>query len=238
MVKKNLFQFERANGELDEVIGIIPNWIVKCGISFFLFLLISILWILKYVRYPDIISSSVELVAKEQPYQVTWDPLVSNISYTVNVQENSLVNKNDTLLIEDYLLEKRKKFVLAPFSGRAYFVKSHNNTFKKNSIFLIKETNNYDIVINITADKLGQIKAGQKVLIDLSEYPKSEYGYLEGRIVSIIPIKVNGFYLVYASLANGLNTSKSYSIPNQPAFSGKAEIVIKDLSLFDIIFHL
>lgn len=237
MVKRDIFQFERSNGELDEVIGVIPSWIVRWGISFLLFLLVSILCILKFVKYPDTVSCAAELLAKEKPYQVAWNPLSSEIAYNVNVQEGSRVNKNDTLLVGEHSVDKRRLFVLAPFPGRVHVIKKNTIDSMENRVILVSDKDDYDVIINIPSDKFSQVKVNQRVLINVSEFPESEYGYLEGCIIGIVPIKVDGYYPAYASLTKGLSTSKSFSIPKQPAFSGRAEIITKDISLFDNVFH-
>ena len=84
----------------------------------------------------------------------------------------------------------------------------------------------------------GKIKAGQKVLIKLDNYPFQEFGIVEGRVrnMSAVPDK-DGNYYVEIYLPKGLTTSFKKKLVFNKELKGNAEIVTKDLRLIDRFFY-
>lgn len=84
----------------------------------------------------------------------------------------------------------------------------------------------------------GKIKAGQKVLVKLDNYPFQEYGMVEGTVrnMASAPDK-DGNYYVYILLPKGLQTSFHKQLPFDRELRGSAEIVTQDLRLIERVFY-
>ena len=84
----------------------------------------------------------------------------------------------------------------------------------------------------------GKIKVGQKVNINLENYPEAEFGALDGEIqrISAIPDS-EGFYIVEAELPSRLVTSYGKEIEFKQEMRGTAEIITEDLRLIDRFFY-
>lgn len=237
MAKELSLQFEKPSEDIQEIIGIIPNRIVRWGMTVALFLLMCVLLVSHYIRYPDVILAESELIADEQPYKVSWFQSEDNVFYTRKVKENQLVNKGDTLLIEEDLKSHERHVTTSPFAGRVFLTKGYKNNAEKQTIWITQKITGYNVVLLLSINQSGKVREGQRVQINLDEYPRSEFGYLEGKIINIVPVKIEGFYRVYVKLDHGLVTNIQYSVPDQPKFSGKAEILTNNRSVLQRIFH-
>lgn len=80
----------------------------------------------------------------------------------------------------------------------------------------------------------GKVKVGQIVRVRLSNYPYSEYGYVEGLVctISAIPDKESNYFLEI-SFPNGLLTNYGKELPHARQMIGTAEIMIKDKRLIN-----
>lgn len=237
MAKELSLQFERPSEDIQEIIGIIPNRIIRWGITVALFLLICVLLVSHYIRYPDVILAESELIADEQPFKVSWYQSEDNVFYTRKVKENQFINKGDTLLIEENLKSHQHHVTISPFAGRVFLTKGYKNNAEKQTIWITQKINGYSVVLLLSINQSGKVKVGQRVQINLDEYPRSEFGYLEGKIMNIVPVKIEGFYRVYVELDQGLVTNTKYRVPDQPKFSGKADILTNNRSVLQRIFY-
>ncbi|MCF0064399.1 HlyD family secretion protein [Dyadobacter chenwenxiniae] len=237
MAKDLSMQFERPSEDIQEIIGIIPNRIIRWGITVALFLLLCVLLVSHYIRYPDVILAESELIADEQPYKVSWYQSEDNVVYTKKVKENQFINKGDTLLIEENLRSHEHHVTVSPFSGRVFVTKGYKDNSEKQTIWIAQQINGYSVILLLSINQSGKVKVGQRVQINLDEYPRSEFGYLEGKIMNIVPVKIEGFYRVSVELNQRLVTNIKYDIPDQPRFSGKAEILTNNRSVLQRIFH-
>jgi multidrug resistance efflux pump len=106
-------------------------------------------------------------------------------------------------------------------------------------VTILPENNNQFIAkLKTPSQNSGKIKKGQKVRINLDNYPEKEFGSLEGIIssVSIIPNK-EGFYLIDVDLPEKLITSYQNEINFKQEMQGSAEIITQDLRLFERFFY-
>ena len=107
-------------------------------------------------------------------------------------------------------------------------------------LFTILPNNNEKYIAKIKAPtkNAGKIKLGQKVYIELENYPSDEFGVLNGQIVSISSVPNDkGFYLIEVSLPNKMRTSYNKMIVFKQEMKGQAEIITEDLRLIDRFFN-
>ncbi|MDW3190872.1 MAG: HlyD family secretion protein [Cytophagales bacterium] len=91
--------------------------------------------------------------------------------------------------------------------------------------------------LELPARSAGKVTIGQKVLIELVSFPKSEYGVMVGSIkqISTVPDE-KGDYKVQVDLPQGLVTSYGREIEFRYELQGSAEVILEDLRLIDRLF--
>lgn len=82
----------------------------------------------------------------------------------------------------------------------------------------------------------GKIKIGQKVKIDLANFPSTEFGSLYGYITSksLLPNE-NGYYYIQVTIPD-LITTYNKKIPFNAELEGDAEIITEDLRLIERVY--
>lgn len=96
----------------------------------------------------------------------------------------------------------------------------------------------YIAKLSIPASDANKIEIGQRVNINLDNYPQTKFGTLEGEIIkkSQLP-DINGFYWIEVSLPDGLITTNKSKIVFIQELRGSAEIITKDLRLIERLFN-
>lgn len=91
----------------------------------------------------------------------------------------------------------------------------------------------------LPADGAGLVMAGQRVIIRLAGFPEQEFGYLEGKVMSVSPVPdAAGMYVVSISMPHGLMTSHQKTLAVQPVMTGTAQIVTRERSLLRKLLNL
>jgi hypothetical protein len=136
--------------------------------------------------------------------------------------------------------EKNSVWV-APCSGKVMFNKilQVNRFYKPNeaSLVIVPNGSNYNALATITSAGAGKVKPGQKVFIELVDYPKNEFGMLEGKVAAITQIDKEGKYAVKISLPTQLKTTYNKQIPFKAQLRGTAKIITKDKRLLARFFE-
>jgi len=96
----------------------------------------------------------------------------------------------------------------------------------------------------LPASGAGKVRAGQKVAVKLSNYPYTEFGYIEGKVQSISLVtqpydtgtKMIDAYLVLVEMYRGLTTNYGEELDFQYTTGGTADIIVKDRRLIARLF--
>jgi len=83
--------------EVQEILGFIPHWIIRLGITLIAVIIIIILVGSIFFKYPDLIIAPVELTTKFPP-----SPVVTRSSGNIEhifVKDKEEVSKNDILMV-------------------------------------------------------------------------------------------------------------------------------------------
>ena len=136
---------------------------------------------------------------------------------------------------QQYILE-------APIDGSVSFFKYWSNNQFVNTgeeIMTIIPTASTQIIGKIFLPGMGagKVKAGQKVIIKLDNYPHAEFGMVEGKIESVSEITRENMYLINVSLPAGLTSSYHKSLQFRQEMQGTADIVTEDKRLLEKIFY-
>lgn len=136
---------------------------------------------------------------------------------------------------------EQRYVILSPMAGTVSFFKFYSNNQYVNLgeeiLTVIPKSGPIMAKLTVPAMGIGKVQEGQKVNIKLDSYPFKEFGMVEGRVESISSVTRDNFYLVNVSLPKGLNTTYHHQLKFKQEMSGTAEIITKDLRLFERIFN-
>lgn len=168
----------------------------------------------------------------------------SIISRDIELSFNTLVEKYINLI---QVIEKWEEqyIVRAPFDGKIQyykFWKINDYIYKNDKLFTVLSDDKSDeIEIKINIEGAGKIKANQKCLVELKEFPAKDFGLLEGKVKKIISLKHLEKENVYSTFIRVLITKNkitnyghllntNYSMPV------RSEIIIENERLINKIF--
>lgn len=130
---------------------------------------------------------------------------------------------------------------IAPCSGKVLFNKVLQvNRFyqaREASIVIVPEGSGYLGLASVASSGAGKVAVGQKAFIELVDYPKTDFGMLEGKVVGMTQIDKEGKYEVKVLLKQQLKTTYNKLIPAKAQLRGKVKIITKEKSLLMRFFE-
>lgn len=229
---------EMRSAEMEELIGTIPPWIIRWGITVLFVVAIIGLSVSTFISFPDTIPVKVLIEAANQPGHVTVTRTDASQVFRFLVKSGETVKPGDTLLVR-YDKNTGKSYpVLTPMAGVIYVSDGVNaaNILDK-EIWVVPQSSAVKVKINYGNKGAGNIRVGQTVQIELADFPSNEYGFLQGRITSILPILIDGLHQAYVQLpGKKMITSDGRVIPIRPVMEGTGEVSLDSRSIFQRIF--
>ncbi len=222
--------------EMQEIIGYIPNWVIRWGVSIIIVSLVIILMTSVMIQYPDSLTAKALINAREQPQKVTWFTTDPSVTYEPMVKDAQNVVVGDTLVLENDPKNQKVNVLKARVSGRTYLLKGVDNNPKAWMLLVVPKVNNFEVQLKLPINGAGKVKKGQRVLVRLDAYPHDEFGFLEGEITEMVPVSIDNYYRANVKLTNGLVTNVGKTLPIQPLLQGSAEIMLDDKRLSQRIF--
>lgn len=227
--------------QINEIIGVVPPWIIRWGITFFLIVLIAIFFLSTVIEYPQEIKLPVKVIYK--------DPLIPILSEvngkirTIFIKDGQKVHAGQALatIQDDEHPAKMPTILKAEVTGRIYF-DENTQTGKlvatTQQIFFFARTKpEFICELEIPQDKIGMIKSGQSGTIKLNSYNSETYGSLHGRIVYISDIAYQGkTFNSLMSISDNFKTLTTRNIDLKYGMIGTANIVVRNESLFKMMF--
>lgn len=222
--------------EMQEIIGHVPHWLIRWGNVVIVAVITLLLSSAYIVRYPDTIKAQALINARDQPQKVTWFISDPSITYRSNIRDAQLVRVGDTLVSEVDGNRNVVTPIRAKVSGRTYLLKGVDNNPKAFMLLVVPPVNQYEVQLKLPLKGAGKVNPGQRVLIRLDAYPSSEFGFLEGQIVNMVPVSLDNHYRANVKLTRGLITNSGNRLPVQPLLQGTAEIMLDEKRLIERIF--
>ena len=113
------------------------------------------------------------------------------------------------------------------------------------SIVIVPNSNDMLGLDIIKSQGVGKVKKGQQTFIELENYPKNEFGLIEGKVAHITSIDNNGNYEIKVKLKStakgrhevNLTTTYKKKIPYQVKLSGSLKIITKKKRLIERFFE-
>jgi len=169
---------------------------------------------------------------------------ISLLKHDVAVQEEKAKSEIHLAIVslQNNLKDWEKSSIwLAPCDGKVVFNKQLQvNKFygiNQASIVIVPEGKGYSAIATIPILGAGKVKKGQKANIELLDFPKIEYGTIEGIVEHITLIDKEGKYEVKLKLPKHLITSFKKSIPIKAQLNGKVKIITKKKRLIERFFE-
>ena len=138
---------------------------------------------------------------------------------------------------------ERRYLLKSEINGSVSFLgfwAKHQTVNEGDLVFTITPNENSEYIARLKTpiQNSGKIKAGQKVVITVSNYPDAEFGRLIGKVqgISSMPNE-DGFYIVNVSLPKNLITTYNKKLEFRQEMSGNAEIITEDLRLIEKILY-
>ena len=229
-------QYEIVSDEIQQIIGQVPKWITRWGITVLFSLLIIVLAVGNFVEYPSILNAESEIMANERPTKVDWFN-EEHLIYTEVVKDGQKVSIGDSLLIENNLKTNKISVITSPIKGEISLTRGYKSNANTHVIWIIPQSKIFNVLLKVPIQKSGDVKVGQEVKINLDEYPVNEFGFLSGKVTDIMPIAMEGTYRVNVKLNNKMVTNLGMAIPAKPNYLGNAEIISEKMSIVQRIFR-
>lgn len=167
--------------------------------------------------------------------------LVEHDEHLKTLQKSSEIQILITALRNGFQTWEKDGVWIAPCSGKILFNKvlQVNRFYKAEeaSIVLVPKGNGYTALATISSTGAGKVKVGQKTLLELADFPKTEFGMLEGKVTAITQMDKAGKYEVKISLPKQLRTTYHKQIPFKAQLKGKVKIITKDKRLLERFFE-
>ncbi|TGE12625.1 HlyD family secretion protein [Hymenobacter elongatus] len=139
----------------------------------------------------------------------------------------------DIRLLENFVLNWRQNYaVSAPTAGRVVFLEkvsvgSYVETGKP-LVALVAPAARVLAKVRVSAARYGKVRPGQKVRLELDNYPFQEYGFLYGTVHTSSYLPVAKTYELVVALPPQLISSYGQRLAYKPNMSGTAEVILED----------
>lgn len=161
----------------------------------------------------------------------------------LKIELNTIVDQ-----IENQIAGWQQSYVIkAPYDGILNYLDNINeNQFVSTgtSLFAVLPDDTRLIgYVQIPSQGIGRVKTGQRVNIQLANFPQQEFGQLKGEVISISEVpKINqetneGVYFAKIILPDGLKTTYNRELPHTAEMLGTASIITDDLRVLERVFN-
>jgi multidrug efflux pump subunit AcrA (membrane-fusion protein) len=145
------------------------------------------------------------------------------------------------ILLEQIRQWELKYIIKAPVDGKVnlFAIWQANQIIQANEAILLITPFIQETAVRgfIPISNAGEVKVGQKVLLDIVTHPQNKYGYVEGELSFVSDVPMDSVYAIEMKLKNGLITTNKKTIPSLPILYANAQIITKDVSVLDRLFE-
>ena len=238
--KKDQNSITIRSGAVQEILGLVPHWMIRYGNSIILLLIFGMLTFSGFIRYPETIESDIFLTTNNPAYTV-YAPINGEFD-GLSIVDGATVSKGQLLAVLKDNLGKSHS-MNSPIDGSVYFLdfwKEEEAVRKGDVLFKIVPVNQGDSVgkLKIPGQHLTKLTIGQEVSIQLGSgfyFNKEE---LVGNVNGIVSIPdENGYHAVEVLFTDRLDSSADTLGKHQMDMKDKAYVIIEDLSLLERLFY-
>jgi len=177
--------------QMQDVIGRPPRWLYRWGISLVFGIGLICVFVSSRINYPEVVQTRVKLVPLNSSHAVSVSD--SGRLVKILVQNDHEVKKGDSLAVIERATDKT--IINAPVGGKltyAGIIRENQQLAPKQNVFYISSGNNgfYGEMI-IPQNYIDKIKAGQVVIVKLSNSGDGDRGTLKGVIKYVTDNQLN-----------------------------------------------
>ena len=164
-------------------------------------------------------------------------------NYLQHMQENRIYETeviNTVASLQVALTEWETNYLLmSPVNGTIAFMqlwKPNQNVEARETMFVVipKDAVQPTGKALLPMEGIGKVEMGQRAIIRLPAFPEQEFGFIEGRVISISPVPDSeGCYVLEIAFPQGMKTNYGTEIPLIKSIEGTASIVTKERSLLE-----
>lgn len=169
-------------------------------------------------------------------------------NYLQHMQENRIYETeviNTVASLQVALTEWETNYLLmSPVNGTIAFMqlwKPNQNVEARETMFVVipKDAVQPTGKALLPMEGIGKVEMGQRAIIRLPAFPEQEFGFIEGRVISISPVPDSeGCYVLEIAFPQGMKTNYGTEIPLIKSIEGTASIVTKERSLLERLINL
>lgn len=169
-------------------------------------------------------------------------------NYLQRMQENRIYETeviNAVASLQVALTEWETNYLLmSPVDGTIAFMqlwKQNQNVEVGETMFVVIPQNAVQPTGKalLPMEGIGKVETGQRAIIRLPAFPEQEFGFIEGRVISISPVPDSeGCYVLELAFPQGMKTSYGKELPLIKAIEGTASIVTKEKNLLERLVNL
>jgi len=226
---------DRHTEDIQEIITKVPSWILRWGITLFFGILLMVIGISAFIKYPDTIKGNLKIESNSLA-----TPVISNLSGKITkvfITKDVIVKKGQPLIIIQDSDDALSYTLNATQDGKISFaaIVQPGNFLKANQeVFVIHPQNEQFFgTMEIPSGSISKIKEGQEVLINLREYNIAENGQLKGKISYIADEPIKGFFTLKVTFNNYSKSKDAMELKSW--MNADAEIITKDATILSRI---
>lgn len=227
MKKENL---EIRSREMQEVMGKVPKWIIRYGISVIFISIVSILIGSYFFKYPEVIESDQFFLSSEprpEQYFASHDGRITSIS--INDKEQLI--QGQVVMRQLINSQGNQEIEIINFQqGTIHLNKKINKHqyIEKGTLLYTILPDRINTIIGITKIKsqdVSSVKTGQQAIVTLDAYPYLEFGQISGSVRTVSTIPINGFHEIEIELPTPLVSSYDVEFNYEAFQTGHIKII-------------
>jgi len=222
--------------EVQDIISKVPSWLLRWGITMFFALLVLVIAFSAFVRYPDVVNTTLKVRCTDPPQAVTTR--YNGKILKLLVKDNELVKAGQPLAyMANGLNIKGENILTAPEPGRLNYaaIFQAGQVLKAGQdVFYISPVNQHFFgEMSVAQNDICKLKVGQKVLIRFTSSGLDEHGMQTGHIEYILnTLNKEGRFMAKVNFDNDASLLSNH-IHLSDGLLAEAKVITKEASVLD-----